>query len=67
MFGFGAPALGADRAEVVTEVVRKDGAWLLGAPRALDAATPLARPSSRPVDDWLESPSPRDLGGGPYD
>ena len=67
VFGFGAPALGADRAEVVTEVVRKDGAWLLGAPRALDAATPLARPSSRPVDDWLDSPSPRDLGGGPYD
>jgi len=66
MFGFGAPALAADRAEVVTEVVRTDGSWLLGAPRALDAANPLARPTARPVDAWLDSPSPRDLGGGPY-
>lgn len=67
VFGFGAPALTADRAEVVTEVVRHDGTWLLGAPRALDAASPLARPSARPVGAWLESPSARDLGGGPFD
>ena len=67
VFGFGAPAFAAGRAEVVTEVVRRDGRWLLGAPRALDAATPLGRPTSRQVDAWLDAPSPRDLAGGPYD
>ena len=67
VFGFGAPALAAGRAEVVTEVVRRDGRWLLGAPRALDAANPLGRPTSRQVDAWLDAPSPRDLAGGPYD
>lgn len=67
VFGFGAPALAADHAEVITEVVRTDGAWMLGAPRVLDPASPLARPTARPVGAWLDSPSPRDLGGGPYD
>ena len=67
VFGFGAPALGADRAEVVTEVARRDGEWVLGPPRALDAAAPLSRPTSRVVTAWLQSPSARELGGGPYD
>jgi hypothetical protein len=67
VFGFGAPALAAERAEVVTEVARRDGRWLLGAPRALDAAHPLGRPTSRQVDAWLDAPSARDLAGGPYD
>ena len=67
VFGFGAPALAAGRAEVVTEVVREDGAWKLGSPRMLSAADPLARPSSRRVDSWVDSPSPRDLSGGPLD
>lgn len=64
IFGFGAPALGTERAEVVTEVVRRDGHWLLGAPRALDAATPLGRPRSVIVDAWLAAPSARDLADG---
>ncbi len=67
VFGFGAPALAAPRAEVVTEVVRHDGQWLLGAPRALDAARPLGKPIPRPVTTWLEAPSARELGGGPLD
>jgi LmbE family N-acetylglucosaminyl deacetylase len=67
VFGFGAPALAADRAEVVTEVVRRDGEWVLGSPRALDAAQPLGRPTSRVITQWLESQSARELGGGPYD
>ncbi len=67
VFGFGAPALATARAEVVTEVVREDGAWKLGVPRTLSAADPLARPSSRSVDSWINSPSPRDLAGGPLD
>lgn len=67
VFGFGAPALAAARAEVVTEVVRDDGEWLLGSPRALDAASPLGRPIPRPVTAWLEAPSAREMGGGPLD
>jgi LmbE family N-acetylglucosaminyl deacetylase len=67
VFGFGAPALSAARAEVVTEVTRRDDEWVLGAPRALDASAPLARPTSRVVTRWLEAPSARQLGGGPYD
>lgn len=67
VFGFGAPALAAGRAEVVTEVVRDDGEWLLGSPRALDAASPLGRPIPRPVTAWLQAPSAREMGGGPLD
>ncbi len=67
VFGFGAPALAADRAEVITEVGRHDGEWVLGAPRALDATQPLGRTTSRVVTRWLEAPSARELGGGPYD
>lgn len=67
VFGFGAPALAADRAEVVTEVVHRGGQWLLGSPRALDATRPLSRPTSRIITRWVDSPSARDLGGGPYD
>jgi hypothetical protein len=40
---------------------------VLGAPRALDASAPLARPTSRVVTRWLDAPSARQLGGGPYD
>ena len=53
--------------EVVTEVVREDDEWLLGSPRALDAASPLGRPIPRPVTAWLEAPSARAMGGGPLD
>lgn len=67
VFGFGAPALAAGRAEVVTEVTWRDGQWVLGSPRALDAAAPLTRPTSRPVSAWLTAPSARELGGGPLD
>lgn len=64
IFGFGAPALSTTRAEMVTEVVRHDGHWLLGAPRALDALNPLHRPRTVRVDAWLEAPSARDLAEG---
>ena len=64
IFGFGAPALTTDRAEVVTEVVHRDGHWLLGAPRALDALQPLASPRPLRVDAWLNAPSARDLTNG---
>ncbi len=66
VFGFGAPALAADRAEVVTEVVRAEGHWLLGAPRVLDATRPLGHPTVRMVDTWLGAPSPGDLIRGPH-
>lgn len=61
VFGFGAPALAADQAEVVTEVVRSAGAWMLGAARALDPMVPLATPTTRVVNGWLDGPSARDL------
>ncbi len=60
-FGFGAPALGAPRAEALTEVIRGNGQWLLGTPRVLDPASPLAEPRAISVDAWLAAPSARDL------
>ncbi len=65
VFGFGAPALVADRAEVVTEVVRHGGQWVLGRPHALTAVQPLARPTTRIITAWMNAPSARDLAGGP--
>lgn len=67
VFGFGAPALSAGRAEVVTEAWWRDGHWVLGSPRALDASAPLSQRTSRSVSAWLRSPSARELGGGPLD
>ena len=60
-FGFGAPALGAPRAEVLTEVIHRDGQWLLGTPRVLNPASPLVEPRAISVDAWLAAPSARDL------
>ncbi len=64
VFGFGAPALTADRAELVTEVVRRDGHWHLGSPRVFDANQPLAAPRTLRVDGWLQARSARDLVDG---
>ena len=64
IFGFGAPALSTTRAEMVTEVVRQGGHWLLGSPRALDALNPVSRPRTVRVDAWLHAPSARELAEG---
>ncbi len=58
VFGFGAPALGAPGAELLTEA-RRDGrgAWRLGAPRLLDPARPLAAADGPDARAWLEAPS----------
>ena len=50
LFGFGAAAPpDAPYAELLTEAVRADGRWLLGTPRWLDAAAPLAEPGPTEV------------------
>lgn len=59
VFGFGsagAPS-GAPYVEVLTEVVRSSGGWMLGRPRWLDAGDALARPGTRDIGAWLDSPS----------
>ncbi|MSO44192.1 MAG: hypothetical protein EXQ74_02605 [Thermoleophilia bacterium] len=61
VFGFGTPALTAVRAEVLTEVVPRDGDWVLGSPRTLNPRQPLVPPTSRLVGAWLTATSPRDL------
>jgi LmbE family N-acetylglucosaminyl deacetylase len=54
VFGFGEPARRATYAELITEVVRRDDAWWLGAPRVLDPYEPLTGASQRRADEWVE-------------
>ena len=61
VFGTGAPALPeATMVELLCESALTPRGWLLGAPRLLDPACPLAPPSDRPIGWWLLSESPRD-------
>jgi len=64
LFGFGASGT-PGYAELLTELVPRDGRWLLGTPRWLDPAGPLASPSDTDVGGWLAAPSVTDALGGP--
>lgn len=57
LFGFGSARKreAAECAELLCEVVPRDGAWRLGAPRWLDPAVPLAPPSDTDAGEWLQA------------
>jgi hypothetical protein len=64
VFGFGGPGIDASFAEELCEAVPvseapKTRAMLLGSPRRLDPAAPLAPPTDTDIRAWLRSPSPR--------
>lgn len=58
-FGFGRPGIDADPyAELLTEVVRREGGWHAAAPRLLDERDPLASPGPySAIDWWIAEPS----------
>jgi hypothetical protein len=54
VFGFGSTAPPTIRfVELLTEVARADGRWLLGRARWLDPAAPLIEPGDTALDAWL--------------
>ena len=52
-------------AELATEVVFRDGDWLLGTPRELDPREPLAGPTRTSLSAWLAAPSLTERFGAP--
>jgi len=56
LFGFGVETPQVSYLELLTEVVPCGDRWLLGAPRWLDARSPLADPREVPMDAWLYAP-----------
>jgi LmbE family N-acetylglucosaminyl deacetylase len=61
VFGFGAPGLHAEYAELLTEVRRSEGAWWFGEARLLDPTQPIAGTAARRADAWLDAPSAAQL------
>jgi LmbE family N-acetylglucosaminyl deacetylase len=57
VFGFGGGGGRGELAELATEVVFKEGDWLLGRPRELDSLEPLVEPTRAPLSAWLTEPS----------
>jgi LmbE family N-acetylglucosaminyl deacetylase len=57
LFGFGGGGGRGELAELATEVVFKDGDWLLGRPRELDPREPLVEPTHESLSAWLAEPS----------
>jgi len=57
VFGFGGGRGPGELAELATEVVFRDGEWLLGRPRELDPREPLVEPTREPLSAWLMEPS----------
>lgn len=57
VFGFGAKGGPGEFAELATEVVFRDGDWLLGTPRELDPSEPLVEPTRTSLSAWLAAPS----------
>lgn len=66
LFGFGSEAPREVRfVELLTEVARVDGSWLLGRARWLEPSTPLLEPSSTSIDGWLDDQGESDRFGPP--
>ena len=57
VFGFGGGGGRGEFAELATEVVFRNGDWLLGRPRELDSREPLVEPTRKPLSAWLAEPS----------
>jgi LmbE family N-acetylglucosaminyl deacetylase len=57
VFGFGGGGGRGEFAELATEVVFKDGDWLLGRPRELNPREPLVEPTHQSLSGWLAEPS----------
>lgn len=58
VFGYGGAARGGAYAELLCEVVRREGDWLACAPRTLDVADPLSgRRPELPFGWWVEATS----------
>ncbi|MHB8680673.1 MAG: PIG-L deacetylase family protein [Acidimicrobiales bacterium] len=57
VFGFGSAGADVPYVEILTEVARAAGSWVLGRARWLDAGEPLPPPGGRDVGEWLTSPS----------
>lgn len=66
VFGFGAEgATGGLFVEALTELGRRQGAWVLGERRWLEAASPFGALGDVALDDWLDAPSLTDRYGPP--
>lgn len=59
VFGFGAPGIEEPYAELLTDVVWRDGRWRLAAPRTFDPDRFFAADHGPDVGWWLHSPSAR--------
>jgi LmbE family N-acetylglucosaminyl deacetylase len=65
VFGFGSRGGQGELAELATEVVFRDGDWLLGRPRGLDPREPLVAPTRESLSTWLAGPSLTQRFGAP--
>jgi LmbE family N-acetylglucosaminyl deacetylase len=65
IFGLGAPGGRGELAELATEVLSRDGDWLLGSPRELDPDQPLVEPTHVPLSAWLQEASLTQRFGAP--
>jgi LmbE family N-acetylglucosaminyl deacetylase len=57
VFGFGVGGGRGEFAELATEVVLRNGQWLLGRARELDPDVPLVEPTRESLSPWLTAPS----------
>jgi LmbE family N-acetylglucosaminyl deacetylase len=57
VFGLGTPGGRGDFAELASEVVWRNGQWLLGSPRELNPREPLVEPTRVRLSAWLREPS----------
>jgi LmbE family N-acetylglucosaminyl deacetylase len=65
IFGLGAPGGRGELAELATEVLWRDGDWLLGSPRELDPDQPLVESTPVSLSAWLREPSLTQRFGAP--
>jgi LmbE family N-acetylglucosaminyl deacetylase len=65
IFGLGAPGGRGELAELATEMVLRNGDWLLGSPRELDPDEPLVESTPVSLSAWLREPSLTQRFGAP--
>jgi LmbE family N-acetylglucosaminyl deacetylase len=57
VFGFGASGRESLYADLLSEVIHRDGGWWLGKPREFDRARPFDTEPSQRADAWVDAPS----------